>query len=564
MTNIKMKLFLILLFSISLLACRSHVDVRRELAAAEAYLQEAPDSALHILGRIAPAGIRGKRVRAEYALLYSMALDKNYIFVKSDSLILFARDFYRHSGDLRKRYLSNYYYGLVLHNRADNAEALVNYLEAERDGLKIGNSYYLGLLYNEISDIYKSQYDYVNSLKYARKSFEHYRKAGKMPHTAYALHNIGDAYANLEQPDSAKRYFRSSLDLFEAHGDTVMIAYTLSSLALAHMADDEPEAAVAALWEIRRQWHTDWSDSEYAYMAMAYRAMNRLDSACCYLGQAAARTPSDPQSQAQLNSIAAPVHIDMGAYGQAAEEYRHYASVQDSLCRIALRQSYANLHRDYIEQRQRAAESALRAAHQRLWLIIALAVVTVLLVGQVAYINWRKRQRTKAHYLAAIEDIQRANQILLSKLETRKESDAVKMRKLIKERFGIINELAATYYERQGANEQKAIFNKVKALLDAYASDKKGKQEIEEAVNACYDNIMVKVRQELPALKESELDLLRYIYAGFPLRVIGVFTGDSINYTAVKKSRLKAKIANSEAPSKELFVNLMLQGSVYQ
>ncbi len=44
-------------------------------------------------------------------------------------------------------------------------------------------------------------------------------------------------------------------------------------------------------------------------------------------------------------------------------------------------------------------------------------------------------------------------------------------------------------------------------------------------VNACYDNIMVKVRQELPALKESELDLLRYIYAGFSLRVISVFTG---------------------------------------
>ncbi len=98
-------------------------------------------AALHILER----GIRGKQVRAEYALLYSMGLDKNYIFVKSDWLIRIARDFYRHSGDLRKRYLSNYYYGLVLHNRNEDAEALVNYLEAESDGLKIGDSYYLGV-----------------------------------------------------------------------------------------------------------------------------------------------------------------------------------------------------------------------------------------------------------------------------------------------------------------------------------------------------------------------------------------------------------------------------------
>jgi len=58
-------------------------------------------------------------------------------------------------------------------------------------------------------------------------------------------------------------------------------------------------------------------------------------------------------------------------------------------------------------------------------------------------------------------------------------------------------------------------------------------------------------------LKESEIDLLRYIYAGFPLRVISVFTEDSINYTAVKKSRLKAKIANSEASSKNRYIELM-------
>ena len=93
--------------------------------------------------------------------------------------------------------------------------------------------------------------------------------------------------------------------------------------------------------------------------------------------------------------------------------------------------------------------------------------------------------------------------------------------------------------------------------MDTYASSEAGKQEIEELVNACYNDVMAKVRQELPLLKGPELDLLRYIYAGFSLRVISLFTGDSINYTAVKKSRLKAKIAASDVPSKELFINLM-------
>ena len=47
------------------------------------------------------------------------------------------------------------------------------------------------------------------------------------------------------------------------------------------------------------------------------------------------------------------------------------------------------------------------------------------------------------------------------------------------------------------------------------ASSEAGKQEIEELVNACYNDVMAKVRQELPLLKGPELDLLRYIYAGF-------------------------------------------------
>ena len=109
-----------------------------------------------------------------------MALDKNYIFVESDSLIRIARDFYRHSNDLRSRYLSKFYYGLVLHNQKENVEALINYLEAESDALRLEDPYLLGMLYNEISDIYKSQYDYPNSLKYAQKSYKNYHLAGKI------------------------------------------------------------------------------------------------------------------------------------------------------------------------------------------------------------------------------------------------------------------------------------------------------------------------------------------------------------------------------------------------
>lgn len=552
-----MKLLLIILFGASLVGCRSDADIRHRLDTAEEYLQQAPDISLGILQRIDPDMIRGNGIRAEYALLYSMALDKNGIFVESDSLIRIARDYYRRSGDLRRRCLSKYYGGLVQRNRGEAAEALVDYLGAESDCSLLGDHYLLGLLYNEIGEIYCSRYDYSNSLKYARKSYDNYRSAGKTHHCAYALGLMGKSFAELSQPDSACRYFLASLDISESCRDTAMISYTLANLALAYMADDRPEAAVAALWKIRSEWGTEWSDSEYAFMADACRMMNRPDSALYYWAEARAMASSDPQSQAQLASIAAPIHLQTGAYRQAAEEFRYVLSVQDSLARIALRHPYANLHRDYIEQRQRAAESALHAVRRQLCSTVALAVVIVLAVGYAAYANRRRHREVEAQYIAAIDDMRQANEAMLLNLEARKIPPPLKIRDLIKNRFGTVSELAMTYYEHKGANEQRAIFNKVKGIIDAFAADPAVKREIEDAVDACYDGIMAKVRKELPELKSSELDLLRYVYAGFSLSVISVFTGDSVNYTAVKKSRLKARIAGSDAPSRDLFIELM-------
>lgn len=552
----EMKLFYILFFCLPMVACRYGADIRSELSRAETLLQDAPDSALNILQSIEPDKIRKDRIRAEYALLYSMALDKNYIMVESDSLIRIARNFYHDSGDIRRRYLSDYYYGLVLYNRQEHAEALVHFLAAEDDCLKLGDPYLSGLLYTQISNIYRSAYDYSNSLVYIKKAYDNYRRAGKTRHCGYALSDIGDAYAQLERPDSAEFYYLSSLDITESVRDTAMMRATLCYLALVYINNKEPEKAATTLWRIRRQSDTDWDAWEYVVMATAQQMMNHLDSALYYLKQADIPF-DDSRGKAHWRLSAANIHMKTGEYRKAAEEYQYCAAVQDSLVRIALQQSYASLHRDFISERQHATMSALYAMKHRFWLSAMAAAIFILFVGYIAYINYRKRQQTRAQYIEAIGEIRKANQLLFRKLEKRKMLETQELRHLMKERFGVVSELAATYYERRGTDEQKAIFGKVKALLDSYASDKKGKEEIEKAVNLCYDDVMVKIRQELPSLKESELDLLRYIYAGFSLRVISVFTGDSLNYTAVKKSRLKAKIAASDAPSKACFIDLM-------
>ena len=84
------KTILILLSILTFYGCRYNVppSVKEALSTAEAYMEENPDSALHILQNIShPENLRSQ-ARADYALLYTQACDKTHLLPPTDSLLL--------------------------------------------------------------------------------------------------------------------------------------------------------------------------------------------------------------------------------------------------------------------------------------------------------------------------------------------------------------------------------------------------------------------------------------------------------------------------------------------
>ena len=132
--------FIILL----LIACRGS-GIYGNLQEIEGFIQEHPDSALVCLRQVDVSKLQNQEDKALYALLYSMALDKNYIDIASDSLITPAVKYYSSRGDNYHRFLTKYYHGRVLENAHDYKAALDLYVEAERH------------LDNSVPDKYKSQ-----------------------------------------------------------------------------------------------------------------------------------------------------------------------------------------------------------------------------------------------------------------------------------------------------------------------------------------------------------------------------------------------------------------------
>ena len=120
----------IVLFSLlSVVSCLSP-KYNDGLLRIESYIQSDPILALKELPSYSDS-ISSKADKGLYSLLYSMALDKNYIDLKNDSIVRPAVTFFSKHKDNYRTFLSYYYLGRVYENAEEYDQALLSYLKAE-------------------------------------------------------------------------------------------------------------------------------------------------------------------------------------------------------------------------------------------------------------------------------------------------------------------------------------------------------------------------------------------------------------------------------------------------
>lgn len=158
-------------FVLLVIACNT-VRTNPELIEIESFIQERPDSAYTRLKQIDQAVLKSRKDKALYSLLYSMALDKNYIDVTSDSLIAPAVSYYSSRGDRYHRFLTFYYQGRVYENDLNYTNAMDSFLAAEKVMDKSVSKEYKNRLYSSKLRIYYHQFALDRALEEALKSKE--------------------------------------------------------------------------------------------------------------------------------------------------------------------------------------------------------------------------------------------------------------------------------------------------------------------------------------------------------------------------------------------------------
>ena len=172
----------IILLSLTVLtigSCDRHGTAWNEMDKAENLMDAKPDSALVVLENIPASSVKGKEAAARYALLKSIALDKNCIDTTTFDVLQPAIDYYVKNGTPDEQFRTYYYQGRIYQNKGDDDSAMRSFMNG--CDLRHGVTDSLLLAHTLVAQgtLYFKQYKINDFVHYNMEAAKLYKTIGK-------------------------------------------------------------------------------------------------------------------------------------------------------------------------------------------------------------------------------------------------------------------------------------------------------------------------------------------------------------------------------------------------
>ena len=484
---------------------------------------------------IDPQSIKGKKLRARYALLYTATQYKEYQHFTSDSLIMEAVHYYSFRNNIDYRFLSYYYLGCVYKELHKIAEASVAMAQAELLVDKIDNDHWKGLLYTGLGTIYRATCNYKLAKEVFIKAEECFDREGREYYRLSAMICEGQTNRLMENFSGADSIFqiveRGSLDL----GDSLLHRYCLfnrlsclSHLSETDLATDLIEKNGLIVDESSNSFKNLITMSHYYTEAKDYdKAESLLDRA----GQLV----NNEDDSIYYHFFNYRLAYRKGDIDKAFYHYTEYSSIQNNSIRMILNHSV--LDAQYNNYKTTAELERLKARN-KITTLIAAIILIIIISSLTQYNKKRQTEERIRDYISSINDL--TSQISVNKDKISKLND--KVREMLRQQFNPSDYLYTRYYEQIDDNKKaERLYRVVRNQVEDF-TNRKNIEHIDELLNETFDGIMSKVLSSGIDIKEKDLLLLRFALAGFSSKSIAALLGETHLNVNQRKKRLLDKI----------------------
>lgn len=541
--DMKLRYFLVLSFILFASACENLN--RRQMELAEALLNERPDSSLAIMNGIEPASLKSRRDKAYYALLMSAALDKNYIDIASDSLTRQAVDYYSTQRNKRYRMLAWYYHGLVLMNAMSYSSSIVALERAEKDATALHDDFYSGLILRNKAKVFNMTNNNPEAIACQRRAVEHYEKAGKDSYKSFAEVDLAIHYTNNKDYDMADSLFSA---IRRNNDNPVIIRHcNLRQAGILVETEKNPEDALFFYRKVPRAYY---GFIDCAYLALAHERLNHRDSADYWMSEGYRRAKNQPDS-ATLDYMKSRVELDRGCFQTAFHLVNHATAVQDSLTRVLLQQSVSSAQRDYFKSASLLREEKTRSMRARslFGTVLGILLVSMLMLGAVS--RSRKKDSQLQEQMAQLALKER-------ELERITQENAHLVGSLFSEKIDHLDKLAESYFRLESGKEKELAFMQIKQLVATIRNDDDLFSSLEKDLDRYCDNIMSKLREQVPRIKGENLRTIMLFFAGYSYETVQLILNKvSIESLRMARSRFRKEIKEADAADADVFLSML-------
>lgn len=565
-----MKQLVIIIIYTLLSSCGRNFNL--ELDAAASLMQDKPDSAYSILSTINLKEISKRHDKARYALLYSEALDKNYLDVDDDSLIRYAVDYYnRHGKDIDKA-KSLYYNGIVHYNALNIDEAMKSFVKAGIYAENIDDFYLKGLIYNVIGNLYYDQCSFNEAVEMYSNAADAFFTAGSKQNLLFAKQSKGLALAYLNQDRQAFENLEGAISIAIEHADTISLLDLISSLGAIRVKMEVDSSSLQAIkTELFRMYNIYNKNiipiEHYPIIGNIYFKENRLDSARYYFTEYLQKEPTITEGNLSVFAMLSSIESQSNHYREALKYETLLSYYTDSVNTAQKNILIQNLEKKYKADYYKKTYNTLQLKYKYETTILILVIsIIILLIGVLsAYFRRIVKERNKriAENESYIEEVR----CYYSQLKTKYECIIKDVRgENSQALFGMLDNrinslkkvlMMASKYE----NNTDAFLKNFKEHIKVVSGNN---QELAADVialaNLTCHGIIEHLKKFYPSLSQRELCYCGFVCLGFSpesIRILYNHTNIYSIYTLRSKIRSKIGITNNTFNLETYILNMM-------